>query len=60
MALIAAIEAGHSKQASASWSSFWKKGNRELRRLVCCLNYDVNSGSASRGRVKGRGASGFL
>jgi hypothetical protein len=32
---------------------FGKKGTRGLRRLSCSINYDANSGSASRGRVKG-------
>jgi hypothetical protein len=35
----------------------WALGNRELRRLVCSINYDANSGGASQGRVKGRVAS---
>jgi hypothetical protein len=34
-----------------------KKGNSELRRLSCSINYEANSSSASRGRVKGRSLS---
>lgn len=60
LALFAAIEASNSKQASASCSSLGKRGSRELKSLVCSINYDANSGSASCGRVKGRAASGFL
>lgn len=60
VALFVAIEAGQSKQASASCSSFGKKGSRESRRLVCSINYDANSGNASHDRVKGRVASDFL
>jgi hypothetical protein len=36
-----------------------KKGNRELRRLFCSINYDVNSGNASCGRDKSRAVSVF-
>lgn len=57
MALFAAIEVGHSEQALASCSSFGKKGNKNLR-SVSSIKYDVNNGSASIGRVKGRTDSG--
>ena len=36
---------------------FWKKNNKKLR-SVRSMNYDVKSGSASCGRVKGRAARG--
>ncbi|KAF5442432.1 hypothetical protein F2P56_035089 [Juglans regia] len=44
MALLVAIEASRSKSAS--------KQDRELKRLTCSINYDVQEGSS------GRGASG--
>lgn len=60
LALFTAIEARNSEQASASCSNSGFKGNRELRNLVCSINYDVYSGSASRGIVKARAANAFL
>jgi hypothetical protein len=60
LALFTAIEASNSEQVSASCSSAGQKGNRELRSLVCSINYDAYNGSASYGRVKGRAANGFL
>jgi hypothetical protein len=44
----------------ASSLNLGEKDNRELRKLFCSINYDVINGSTSRGRVKGRAASGFL
>jgi len=31
------------------------KENRELKRLVCCVNYDTNGGHSNRVRGNGRG-----
>jgi hypothetical protein len=39
--------------STISCSKVGVKGSRELRRLSCSINYEANSGSASRGRVKG-------
>ena len=52
---LVAIEVGQLEQVLASCSSFGDKGNRELIRFVCFINYDVNNGSACHGRVKGEG-----
>jgi hypothetical protein len=57
LALFTTIEASHSEQALASCSSL---GNRELRSLVCSINYDENNGSARCSRVEGKVASVFL
>jgi hypothetical protein len=55
-ALFAAI--GTSKFEKAS-SSFLNLGKKHIR-LSCSINYDANNGSASRGRGKGKVASGFI
>jgi hypothetical protein len=58
--LVAGIEASHSKQESTSCLNLGKKGNRELRRLTCFINYDVNNGNTSHGKIKGRVAGGYI
>jgi hypothetical protein len=48
------------KKVAGSSSSTSSKGTGELNRLACSVNYDVHSGSTSRGRCKGRAFGGFL
>ena len=36
------------------------RGNCELQRLVCLVNYDMKGGHFNRGKGKGRGSNGFL
>jgi hypothetical protein len=56
MALFVAIEVSHSEQASPHVPVL-EKSNKELR-SAHSMNYDVNIGSASCGRFKGRAARG--
>jgi hypothetical protein len=60
LALFVAIEGSNSKQVLSTCSSLGKRGNRELRSLVCSINYDVTNGGPSHGRVTRRAASSFL
>jgi hypothetical protein len=53
----AIIVSNDKKEADPS-SRLSIKGNRELNRLACSVNYDVHSGSTSRGRCKGRAYGG--
>jgi hypothetical protein len=59
LALLAAIEACHPNQVLTSCSKAGVKGSRELIRPSFHINYDANSSSASRGRVKGRVVGGY-
>lgn len=58
-ALFTAIEASrHQNGLADSPSSISKLGNRgqrELKRLACSINYDLKRGHSSRGKGKGRG-----
>jgi hypothetical protein len=58
-ALFTAIEARrHQNGLADSPSSISKLGNRgqrELKRLACSINYDLKRGHSSRGKGKGRG-----
>jgi hypothetical protein len=54
-----AIIDSNDKKAAGPSSSLSIKGTRELNRLACSVNYDVHSGSTSRGRCKGRAYGGF-
>jgi hypothetical protein len=57
MALLTAIELGHCHKDLASSSKFVNKGNKEIKRLACSMNYDSKCGSSSHGKGKGRGFS---
>jgi hypothetical protein len=46
-------------KGSGSNSKLGNKGNRELNRLECSINYDSKSESASREKGKERGISVF-
>jgi hypothetical protein len=58
-AVFEAIIDSNDKKATGPSSSLSIKGTRELNRLACSVNYDVHSGSTSRGRCKGRAYGGF-
>jgi hypothetical protein len=57
MALLTAIEASCIRVDLASISRRVNRGNMELKRLVCSINYDSQGGSSSCGRGKSRGFS---
>jgi hypothetical protein len=57
IAMLTTIEASHYKEDLASGSKLGKRGNRELKRLSCSINYNAKGGSFSQGRVKGEGFS---
>jgi hypothetical protein len=60
MALFTVIEANepHSGMSSVpdSCRKASNRGNRELKRLVCSMNYDVKGGQSHRVTRKGRGS----
>jgi hypothetical protein len=58
-AVFEAIIVSNDKKEADPSSSLSIKGKRELNRLACSVNYDVHSGSTSRGRCKGRAYGGF-
>jgi hypothetical protein len=53
MSLLTAIETSHNWGESVSNSKSANRGERELKRLLCSINYDSMGGSSSRSRVKG-------
>jgi len=57
-AVFEAIIVSNDKKEEDPSSRLSIKGNRELNRLACSVNYDVHSGSTSRGRCKGRAYGG--
>jgi hypothetical protein len=59
LAVFEAIIVSNDKKEADPSSSLSIKGKRELNRLACSVNYDVHSGSTSRGRCKGRAYGGF-
>jgi hypothetical protein len=61
MALFSAIEASRRQNfvGAESELSFKPriKGNHELKRLDCSVNYDKKEGHSNRGKGKGRGSN---
>lgn len=61
MALLTTIESGQFQGDQASPSSPLSKsanrGQQELKRLACSINYDLKGFHSSRGKGKGRGSS---
>jgi hypothetical protein len=61
MALLTTIESGQFQgdQASPSGplSKSANRGQRELKRFACSINYDLKGFHSSRGKGKGRGSS---
>jgi hypothetical protein len=57
--LVIAIEASRHQNGVGSVPDLSVKssnrGNRELNRLVCSLNYDIKGGHSNRVKAKGRG-----
>lgn len=60
MPLLTDIEARRFQKESISSSKLANKESRELKRLSCSIDYDLKSGSSSRGRVKGGSLLGSL
>lgn len=60
MTLLTAIYVSLLREGSASSSKLVNRGNKELKRLSCSINYDSKGGSSSQGKVKGRGFFGSL
>jgi hypothetical protein len=59
MAILTAIEAGRPQKVRGSFSNCGSKGNRELKRLECSINYDSKFENSSRAFGKERGSSFF-
>lgn len=59
MTLFIAIEGSRHQNGLASAPNLCSKssnrGNRELKRLVCSINYDLKGGHSNRVKCKGRG-----
>lgn len=53
MALLIIIEASHNQGEWVSNSKSANRGERELKRLSCSINYHSTGASSSRSRVKG-------
>lgn len=64
LALFAKIEATRDQSLAGNVSQVHFtsgiKGNRELKRQDCSVNYDKNGGQSTRGREKGRGSNRVL
>lgn len=64
LALFSAIEASRHQNGLVSVPDVCfrttNKGNQELKRLVCSVNYDINGGQSNKGRGKGRGSISSL
>lgn len=64
LALFSAIEASRHQNRLVSVPDVCfrttNKGNQELKRLVCSVNYDINGGQSNKGRGKGRGSISSL
>jgi len=64
MALFTTIEASRPQSGVGSVTDlsgkFGNRGNHELKRLVCSVNYDVKGGKSHRVTGKGRGGKCYL
>lgn len=54
------IEASRFQEGLASSSKLVNRGNKELKRLSCSINYDSKGGSSSQGRELRGGVSSVL
>jgi len=55
MAILIVIEAGRCHMVSVFTSKLGSKGNRDLKRLECSINYDSKVENSSRASGKERG-----
>lgn len=59
MTILIVIETDHPQVVSGSISKLGNKGNRELKRLECSINYESKFETSSHASGKERGSSVF-